>query len=146
MYYEDFELGKPITTRRRVVTATDIDLFCALTHAVNPLFLSDEYAKASGQPARLAPGPLLFSLTIGLCYQAGLFDHVVAMAGVDKLRFLMPVHPGDMITATTTPLDKRPTKKPDRGIVVLKHELKNQRDEDVLIAEVTYLMRTKEPA
>jgi len=146
MFYEDFQIDKLITTRSRVVTGTDIDLFAGLTHAVNPLFLSDEFAKSIGQPARLVPGPLLFALTIGLCYQAGLFDHVIAMAGVDELRFLSSVHPGNMITATAAVLEKRATKKLDRGIVVIKHELKKQQDAIVLTAKVTYLMRTKQSA
>ncbi|MFC1890468.1 MaoC family dehydratase [Thermodesulfobacteriota bacterium] len=144
MYYEDFELEKPITTRGRVLTGTDIDLFTAVTHAVNPLFLSDETARGAGLPARIAPGPLLFSMNIGLCYQAGLYDHIVAMAGVDAMKFLAPVHPGDTITAVATPVEKRATKKSDRGLVVLRHELKGPKGKAVLTADVTYLMRTRE--
>jgi len=144
MFYEDFELHEPIETRGRVVTGTDIDLFAALTGAVNPLFLSDEYARAEGQEGRLTPGPLLFSLMIGLCYQAGLFDHVVAMANVSDMKFALTVHPGDVLTAVATVVGKRPTKKSYLGIVTLKHELKNQRGEEVLAAEITYLMRTRQ--
>ena len=144
MHYEDFEIDRPIETRRRVVTGTDIDLFAAMTGAVNPLFLSDRVAQDAGQPARLTPGPLQFSLMIGLCYQAGMFDHIVAMAGVKDMRFMAPVHPGDAVTATATPMEKRPSKKADRGVVVLRHELKNQRQQTVLTAEVSYLMLRKE--
>jgi len=143
MFFEEFEVNKMTTSRSRVVTGTDIDLFCALTGAVNPLFLSDETARKAGQPARMTPGPLLFSFTIGLCYQAGVFDHVIAMAGVNNMRFHSPVHPGDMLTASAMPLETKPTKKADRGVVVLKHELKNQHGALVLDAEVTYLMRTR---
>ncbi len=143
MYYEDFQLDQAIQTRSRVVTGTDIDLFAGLTGAVNPLFLSDEFAKKRRQKGRLTPGPLLFSLTIGLCYQAGAYDQVVAMAGVKEMKFLLPVHPGDMITATATPIDLHPSKKDDRGVVVLRHHLVNQNDERVLEADVTYLMRRK---
>jgi acyl dehydratase len=144
MHYEDFEIDKIYATRSRVVTGTDVDLFTAMTHAVNPLFLSDEAAKAIGRPARMTPGPLLFSLNIGLCYQAGLFDQVLAMAGVEVMRFLAPVHPGDTIAATATPIEKRPTKKADRGVVVLRHVLTKRDEVEVLTAEATYLMRTKE--
>ena len=144
MFFEEFEVDKIIESRSRVVTGTDIDLFTAMTGAVNPLFLSDETAQKAGQPARLTPGPLLFSFTIGLCYQAGVFDHVIAMAGVKEMRFMSPVHPGDIITASATPLEKRPSKKPDRGVVVLRHELKNQEGAVVLSADVTYLMGTRQ--
>lgn len=140
MYFEDVTLDQPITTRNRVITGTDVDLFAGMTGAVNPLFLSDEAARRAGRIARMAPGPLLFSMTIGLCYQAGLFDHIIAMAGVKDMRFLAPVHPGDTVTALTTPLEKRQSKKPDRGVVVLHHELTNQAGQTVLTADVTYLM------
>ena len=45
---------------------------------------------------------------------------------------------------TATPMEKRPSKKADRGVVVLRHELKNQRQQTVLTAEVSYLMLRKE--
>lgn len=144
MYYEDFELGKAFTTRSRVLTGTDIDLFAAVTHAVNPLFLSDERAQVAGLAGRIAPGPLLFSMTIGLCYQAGLYDHIVAMAGVDAMKFLAPVHPGDTLTVVATPVKKQATKKPGRGLVVLRHELRGPNDKTVLTADVTYLICTRE--
>ena len=140
MYYEDFEIDQTIVTRSRMITGTDIDLFATMTGAVNPLFLSDRAAQQAGRHARMTPGPLLFSLTIGLCYQAGLFDHVIAMAGVNNMSFLASAHPGDSITAYATPVEMRLSKKKDRGVVVLKQKLKNQRGEDVLVTDVTYLM------
>ena len=76
MFYEEFEPDKPVTTRKRVVTGTDIDLFTAITGTLNPLFLSDEFAQDAGQKARLTPGPLLLSFAIGLSYQTGILDHV----------------------------------------------------------------------
>jgi acyl dehydratase len=68
------------------------------------------------------------------------------MVGVDNMKFLTPVHPGETITAEAVLKEKRLTKKPDRGIVVLSHVLKNSRDVVVLAADITYLIRTQAPA
>ena len=146
VYFEEFDATQTMVTRSRVITGTDIDLFTSVTHAINPLFLSDDYARAAGQAARLTPAPLQLSLMIGLCYQAGFYDHLVAMVGVDNMKFLTPVHPGETITAEAVLKEKRLTKKPDRGIVVLSHVLKNSRDVVVLAADITYLIRTQAPA
>ena len=54
------------------------------------------------------------------------------------------MHPGDTLTAVATPVEKRATKKPGRGLVVLRHELRGAKDKAVLTADVTYLMRTRE--
>jgi acyl dehydratase len=51
-------------------------------------------------------------------------------AGVDELRWNLPVRPGDVLRLTGTVVETRPSAtKPDRGIVRIFHELKNQRDE-----------------
>ena len=53
--------------------------------------------------------------------------------GVDELKWLKPVLPGDTLTGVRTVLAAKPSSsKPDRGIVKLKTELTNQRGERVL--------------
>jgi acyl dehydratase len=53
--------------------------------------------------------------------------------GVDELKWLKPVLPGDTLTGQRTVLAaKASSSKPDRGIVKLKTELTNQRGERVL--------------
>ena len=93
-------------SRKRVVTGTDIDNFAVMTGAVNPLFLKDEVGKEVGYKARIAPGALTLSLSIGLQYGSGLFDHLIAFKGIDKLSFLAPVHPGDIIWCEAEVIDR----------------------------------------
>ncbi len=51
-------------------------------------------------------------------------------AGIDELRWHQPVRAGDELTLTWTILEKRRSEsKPDRGIIRVKQELKNQRGE-----------------
>jgi acyl dehydratase len=58
---------------------------------------------------------------------------VLALLGIDGLRFKAPVYPGDAIRLRSTVEAARDTSKPDRGLVVVKENVLNQRDE--LVAE-----------
>jgi len=142
-YYEDFEVGERYTSRPRVVTATDIDLFATVTGAVNPLFLSDEFAKSLGFTSRIAPGLLTLSLTVGLSYQTGLLDNMIALLALNSVRFTGPVAPGDTLTVQIEVASKRETTKPDRGLVTFKSVSTNQRGEKVLEIEQLVLCRRR---
>ena len=88
----------------------------------------------------------MFAIAAGLQCQTGLNDGtIVAMLGIDKWRVHKPVKHGDTIHQIARVLEKRPTSKADKGIVVFLREIKNQRDEVVHSLEVTsmYLCRPK---
>ncbi|KKD03171.1 MaoC family dehydratase [Streptomyces sp. WM6386] len=66
-------------------------------------------------------------------------DHYVskvaslASPGVDELRWVRPVRPGDCLSIRTTVQQARVSRsKPDRGLVHTRIEVLNQRDEPVL--------------
>jgi acyl dehydratase len=61
--------------------------------------------------------------------------------GCDKLRWVAPVRPGDVLTLRVTVLDKRPSaSRPDRGILVYGHEMSNQDGQVVMTMESTMFM------
>ncbi len=143
MYFEQFNEGDKFSTRPRVVTATDIDTFAISTGAVNPLFLDDKFARAMGFERRIAPGLLTLSLTVGLVYSLGLFDHVIGLLSLN-LHVLASVNAGDEIKGTVEVVEKRETKQKDRGVVVLKLNCQNQEGKQVLEAtRVVCLLRRK---
>jgi 3-hydroxybutyryl-CoA dehydratase len=144
MYFEEFSQGDRFTTRSRVVTGTDVDIFAALTGATNPLFLNEEFGRKQGFKGRVAPGMLILSLGVGAQYSTGLFDHIVAFLGIDKLKFLSPVYPSDAIKYNVAVIDKRETEKKDRGIIVFKWVAENQDGKSVLEAEGIFMMRKRE--
>jgi len=144
MYYEELNKGDKITTKQRVVTETDIDMFAIMTGATNPIFIQDEVAKKLGFKGRIAPGALTFALTMGLFYGAGLFDHLVAFLGIDKLKFLAAVNPSDTIWCEAEVMGKKEIRG-ERGIVNLKWVVKNQEKEAVLETETTFMLQKKSP-
>lgn len=124
-YFNDFKLGDRFTSRPRIITSTDIDLFTGITGAVNPLFLSDDVAKRKGFEGRIAPGLLVLSMAVGLLYQLGLFDNIIALLGINELRFTSPVRPGDEVSVECEVTERREVKTGDRGIVKFKITCRN---------------------
>ena len=144
MYFEEFGQGNKFATRSRVVTGTDMDMFAALTGATNPLFLNEEFGKKQGFKGRIAPGVLILALGVGAQYSMGLFDHIIAFLGIDKLRFLSPVYPGDTIKYNVEVIEKRETERKGRGIIVFRWVGENQEGKSVLEAEGTFMMKKRE--
>lgn len=57
----------------------------------------------------------------------------LASPGIDELRWLAPVRPGDRLSVRVTVVDaRRSTSKPDRGVVRSRIEVINDRDEVVM--------------
>jgi oxepin-CoA hydrolase/3-oxo-5,6-dehydrosuberyl-CoA semialdehyde dehydrogenase len=69
--------------------------------------------------------------------------------GLESLRFVKPVYPGDTIQATLTVKQKTAKeKKPDQplqGVVAWDVEVKNQNDEPVAVYTILTLVARKEP-
>ena len=66
--------------------------------------------------------------------------------GVDELRWIQPVRPGDALSIRVTVLDaKRSRSKPDRGTVRSSIEVLNQRGEIVATVKAINLLRCRSP-
>jgi acyl dehydratase len=65
--------------------------------------------------------------------------------GIDELRWLKPVRPGDTLSVKVTILEaNRSRSKPDRGIVRSSVEVFNQHGEVVMTVKAANLMRCRE--
>jgi acyl dehydratase len=128
--YEQHAIGATYRTLNRTVSETDIVNFVNLCGFTEPLFMDMEYiARESLFKRRAAPGALTFALSEGLIMQTGLI-HGTGMAYLGgELRVVAPVLEGDTLTVQVEVVDKRETKKADRGIVTYRHRVLNQRGE-----------------
>jgi acyl dehydratase len=71
----------------------------------------------------------------------------LASPGIDELRWLAPVRPGDELSLRITVLDaKRSTSKPDRGVVRSLIEVLNQRRETVMTVKALSMIRCRDAA
>jgi acyl dehydratase len=143
LYLEDFVLDRSLATHGRTIGEADVSLFAGLAGDFNPLHVDEQFAKQTEFGGRIAHGPLVLSMAIGLMAQLNLIDGT-ALALLDlKWEFKAPVKIGDTIRARVTPIEKRPTRKQGRGVLVLRFEVENQRGEAVQTGTITLLMKMR---
>jgi len=147
IYFEDFTPGREFRTEGVTITEGAIIDF-AMTFDPQPFHLNVEAAKASIYEGLIASGFQTMALTFRLFIQTrALAACSLGSPGVDEVRFLRPVRPGDTLRATIQVLDQRPsTSKPDRGIVRLHWTTLNQRGEPVLTLTSMQLVRRRPTA
>ena len=144
VFFDDYKIGATYKTLGRTVSETDIVNFVNLGGFTEPLFMDMEYvAKESVFGRRAAPGVMTFALSEGLCMQTGLI-HGTGMAWLGgEVKVTAPVLAGDTIYVEIEIVDKRETKKPDRGIVTYKHRVQNQRGETVMELTLQRMIKRK---
>ena len=140
--FEEHTIGAKHETLARTVSETDIVTFVNLCGFTEPLFMDMEYLKRESVFAgRAAPGALTFALAEGLIMQTGLI-HGTGMAYLGgEMRMVAPVLAGDTLRVEIEVVEKRETKKADRGIVTYRHRVLNQRGEPVLEARIQRMIR-----
>jgi oxepin-CoA hydrolase/3-oxo-5,6-dehydrosuberyl-CoA semialdehyde dehydrogenase len=124
----ELSIGDTLKTGRRTVTIEDIEHFAEFTGDKFYAHMDEEAAKASPVfEGRVAHGYLILS------FAAGLFvwpdpGPVLANTGLESLRFLTPVYPGDSMRVELTVRSKS-LKSEETGVVRWAVEIFNQRDE-----------------
>lgn len=144
--FEDFPKGRVCRTQGVTVTESHVVSWAALTGDWYPLHMDEEFArKRSTFGKRVAHGPLIFALSIGLMARSGVFgDAIVAWLGCDDLRATEPVFLGDTVRLEATVSDSRRSKSdPSRGVVSLQYRTFNQHDRIVLFCIFTLMMRAR---
>jgi len=141
-YFEDFEVGHTTTTMGRTVTEADLVNFVGFGGLFEEIFVNAEYAKrATIFEARVVPAMLILTVAEGLYIQSGHTHNGRAFLGLDGLRLVAPVVCGDTVSVDVTVQSARASNsRPDHGIVVLDHRVRNQRDDDVMTYQTTRLI------
>jgi acyl dehydratase len=143
-YFEDFMIGEKFKSPSKTITESAITMMIGLAGFTIPLFNDEEYAKKTPFGGRIAPGRLTLFVMGGLEEQTGIYDDtVIALVGLDKVRFKGPLRPGDTIHVESEVIDLKETSNPERGIMVHRSKCINQRGEVIIEAEATHLMKRR---
>jgi oxepin-CoA hydrolase/3-oxo-5,6-dehydrosuberyl-CoA semialdehyde dehydrogenase len=114
--FHDLPLGYQLKTKAREITLDDIEHFAHFTG--DTFYAHMDEAAAAANPlfgGRVAHGYLILSFAAGLFVDPDP-GPVLANYGLDNLRFVKPVKPGDAIQVALTVKDKT-LRKPDQGEV-----------------------------
>ncbi|MFP2963107.1 MaoC family dehydratase [Myxococcus sp. 1LA] len=144
-YFEDFQPGDVSEHGPHVVSREEIIAF-ATQFDPQPFHLSDEGAQGSIFGGLVASGWHTASLCHRLLVQSFLGQtSSLGSPGLDELRWLKPVRPGDTLRVRVEVASATPSRsKPDRGAVKLRMEVRNQKDE-VVMTELANVLFGRRP-
>jgi 3-hydroxybutyryl-CoA dehydratase len=129
----------PIGLRTRftkTVSESDVYLFAGITGDLDPNHVDEEYCRKTSLGHRVAHGALIVGYTSAASTRILQdFERPMVSVGYDRIRFLKPVHFGDTLTIDY----EIASVERERERTVAKIEVKNQRDELVLVA--THIMQ-----
>ena len=128
--FSELEIGKSLHTQPRTIALEDIEHFAEFTGDTFYAHMDEEAAAANPFfPGRVAHGYLILSFAAGLFVDPAP-GPVLANYGLDNLRFLKPVSPGDAIQVRLTAKSKS-QRNDEYGEVRWDVLVTNQDGEDV---------------
>jgi acyl dehydratase len=143
-FLDDLTPGQRFTTPGLTLTEAEIIDF-AWRYDPQPFHLDANAAADSPYGGLIASGFQSLALCFRLFIQSGILaESSMGSPGIDELRWLAPVRPGDTLHGEIEVLEVRPSKtKADRGIARLKYHAVNQRGEVVLSFIVNHLLKRR---
>jgi len=146
-YLEDYTAGELIISQPFKLSRLNLLSFAQFYDA-QPIHIDEKFASKSGPfDDIIASGfqtvAIAFKLFIDLGFCGG--DVALGGPGMDSVRWLSPVFPGNTLTNYINVAKiRKSNSKPDRGILSLNHVLKNQNNVTVLTFTTASMIRCRE--
>ena len=141
----ELRIGDTVTAGPRQVTLADIEHFAEFTGDTFYAHMDEEAARANPFfDGRVAHGYLIVSFAAGLFVQPDP-GPVLANFGLDNLRFLTPVYPGDALSVTLTCKQISPREDAGHGEVRWDVSVTNQDGKPVAAYELLTLVAKEWP-
>jgi len=148
IYFEDLDVGKQTFFGSCDVTREEVLEF-ARKYDPQPFHLSDEAAARTYFGRLSASGWHTCAMTMGVIARAVVKDEQAGLGspGIDELRWLKPVYPGDTLHVNGRIVDKTPSRsKPDLGSFRTQTTVTNQDGVAVLRFTSIVLIRRRPAA
>ena len=145
IYFEDMEIGAERNFGSYDVTREEVLEF-ARKYDPQPFHLSDEAAAKTHFGRLAASGWHTCAMTMAVIARAVVDENQAGLGspGVDELRWLKPVYPGDRITVRGKIVEAIPSRsKPDIGVIKSENTITNQDDVPVMRFTSIVLMRRR---
>lgn len=141
-YLEDFEPGVAYLSPPRTISEEEAISFA---RQYDPQYFHTDpvAARESAFGGLVCGGFQTAALAWALVLESRMFDQCpIAGLGVDELRWLAPVRPGDTLRCRFTLLEARTSgSKPDRGVARFRYEVLDQDQRTVMTLVITQLLR-----
>ncbi len=141
--FDDLDVGDEVVTIGRTITEADVVNFAGISGDFHPEHTNEEYARKSPLGGRIAHGLLTAAVATGMVNQTGITEGTTIAVLEMRERFIKAVRCGDTIRSIFKIINKKETKKADRGIVTAALMVLNQKDETVLEAEIVIMLYRK---
>lgn len=141
MTFDEVALGASFEGPEMRVRREDFDLFGRLTRDTAPIHHDDAYAAGTEFGGVIAHGLYGLSLMAGLKAELGLHGaNAIASLGWDKVRFARPIYPDARVHVRVAVMEKRPSRKPARGILRYRVELLDEGNDCLVEGEHVLLV------
>lgn len=144
LFLEDFKIGHKFISGKTKVQVADIQEF-ASNFDPQPFHTNKELAQNSFFNGLVASGWHTAGIAMKLLVESNLkpFGGLIG-AGIDELRWPIPVYPNDELSLNIEVVDIRLSKsKSDRGLIKIKVLTKNQGDQIVMSYIATLVIKSR---
>ena len=147
-YFEDLEVGARAAFGAYAVDRNEVIAF-ARAYDPQPFHLSDEAAAQTHFGRLAASGWHSCAMAMAMLVEHMKHHRQASLGspGLDELRWLRPVHPGDTLRCETELLSKRPSaSRPEMGLIKSRMTVFNQLDQPVLTMVSNGMVATRPAA
>lgn len=143
-FLDDFRVGETFASDGVTITESEIIRF-ALQFDPQSFHLDVTAAEKSPYGGLIASGFHTLSLCFRMFIQQGIIAaSSIGSPGIDEVRWLAPVRPGDTLRTETEVFDVKPSSsRPDRGILRMKYVGVNQNGVHVISFILNHLLLRK---
>ncbi|MFW5679072.1 MAG: MaoC family dehydratase [Pseudomonadota bacterium] len=144
MYFDDFAVGQRFVTRGCTLSEGQI-LDFAFQYDPQPFHIDKEAAAKSPYGGVIASGFQTLLVAFRMFYAAGIINEgSIGSPGMDELRWLQPVRPGDTLHVEAEVLEVRPSRsRADRGTVVIANRVLAQTGTVVMTYRTIHLQQRR---
>jgi len=145
LYLEDLSVGQRFTTGTLTVTETEIKAFAG-RYDPQPFHLDDAAARETLFGGLAASGWHTAAMTMRLLVEGGAPLAWGIIGGGGEIAWPRPTRPGDVLHVEGEVMEITPSKsKPDRGMIVMKSETRNQNGDTVQVTSMKLVVPRRDP-
>jgi len=139
-YFDEIEIGQRWVIKGRTITEADVVNFAYLSGDWHSIHTDAEYAAGASFGQRIAHGFLVLSVATGMVPARR--ETVLALYGVDRVRFIAPVFIGDTVHLEMEALEKK-ERDDGSGVVAFDFRMVNQHGDPVIVCVYKLWMQAR---